>query len=86
MSLMGEGLKNNQKCPNFNFGLLKTKGVGLFQTCLNDKLPSPAFLKKKIKRLNFPILNVNMPKYAFQDVCLWGSSAVNMFSNTFSRW
>ena len=60
----GGGQKNKQKCLKFKFGYLKTDGGGviIFQKCLNYKLISDPILKKKIKTLNLPLFNVNMPK------------------------
>ena len=40
-------------------------GGAIFQKYLNDELLLDPMLKNKNKRLNLPIFNVNMPKYAF---------------------
>ena len=50
MSLIGGGVKKIQKCPIFNLGLSKTKGVSIFQECQNDELLSDPIPKNKDKK------------------------------------
>ena len=57
-------------------GVLETlKGISFFQKCLIYHIKHSQTPQKK---LNFPIFNVNMPKYT----CLRGSAAVHMLSNS----